>query len=314
MAILRGGKRIGGMDVRIGIPRDRSLDNVTGDPRLKRTQGGNPETTIGRFESYVREAEGFARKARYYAEFQLPRGISDQTLGNAEETMGFATDSDNRNTQNTNGRRVRAFCNAINMPDREIIMKEVKHNGPARNIAYDFKSGDVNATFFADKFLRERTYFELWQKSAFSTANFNYNYYNDYVTNLNIFQLGQYASRQERDDVTYGVQLIDAFPKTISAVDYSAEANTVQTFSVTFSFRYWVNYFIDQQGNIELGNPLGGKPVIKEGPFGGILSKLPTELRSAGRDVLNDLRRRVPLGRITGGRVFPPFRIPPLNI
>ena len=314
MAILRGGKRIGGMDIRIGIPRDRSLDNVTGDPRLKRTQGGNPETTIGRFESYVREAEGFARKARYYAEFQLPRGISDQTLGNAEETMGFATDSDNRNTQNTNGRRVRAFCKAINMPDREIIMKEVKHNGPARNIAYDFKSGDVNATFFADKFLRERTYFELWQKSAFSTANFNYNYYNDYVTNLNIFQLGQYASRQERDDVTYGVQLIDAFPKTISAVDYSAEANTVQTFSVTFSFRYWVNYFIDQQGNIELGNPLGGKPVIKEGPFGGILSKLPPELRRAGRDVLNDLRRRVPLGRITGGRVFPPFRIPPLNI
>ena len=314
MAILRGGKRIGGMDVRIGIPRDRSLDNVTGDPRLKRTQGGNPETTIGRFESYVREAEGFARKARYYAEFQLPRGISDQTLGNAEETMGFATDSDNRNTQNANGRRVRAFCNAINMPDREIIMKEVKHNGPARNIAYDFKSGDVNATFFADKFLRERSYFELWQKSAFSTTNFNYNYYDDYVTNLNIFQLGQYASRQERDDVTYGVQLIDAFPKTISAVDYSAEANTVQTFSVTFSFRYWVNYFIDQQGNIELGNPLGGKPVIKEGPFGGILSKLPPELRRAGRDVLNDLRRRVPLGRITGGRVFPPFRIPPLNI
>ena len=67
MAILRGGKRIGGYDVRIGIPRDRSLDNVTGDPRLKRTQGGNPETTIGRFQSYVNEAEGFARKARFYA-------------------------------------------------------------------------------------------------------------------------------------------------------------------------------------------------------------------------------------------------------
>ena len=60
MAILRGGKRIGGIDVRIGIPRDRSLDNITGDPRLKRTQGGNPETTLGRFQSYVNEAEGFA--------------------------------------------------------------------------------------------------------------------------------------------------------------------------------------------------------------------------------------------------------------
>ena len=62
MAILRGGKRIGGFDVRIGIPRDRSLDNVTGDPRLKRTQGGNPETTLGRFQSFVNEAEGFLER------------------------------------------------------------------------------------------------------------------------------------------------------------------------------------------------------------------------------------------------------------
>ena len=107
---------------------------------LKRTQGGNPETTLGRFQSFVNEAEGFARKARYYAEFQLPQGVTNQTLGNAEELQGFSQDSDNKFAQDSNGRRVRAFCNAIQMPDREIVMKEVKHNGPARNIAYDFKS------------------------------------------------------------------------------------------------------------------------------------------------------------------------------
>jgi len=320
MAILRGGKRIGGMDVRIGIPRDRSLDNVAGDPRLKRNQGfglnlrGQPESTLGRFQSYVNEAEGFARSARYYAEFILPRGVQNDENVTEDERRGFSAESDNKNTQDANGRRVRAFCQSIQMPDRDIVMKELKQNGPARKIAYDFKSGDISATFIADKFLRERTYFELWQRSAISTANFNYNFYNDYVTPLNIFQLGQYASKQERDDVTYGVQLIDCFPKTISAVDYSAAANEVQTFTVTFTFRYWVNYFIDQQGNIDLGTPTFGKPVVKEGPFGGILSKLPPELRRAGRDVLNDLRRRVPLGRITGGRVFPPFKLPPLNI
>ena len=314
MAILRGGKRIGGMDIRIGIPRDRSLDNVAGDARLKRTMGGNPETTLGRFNSFVNEAEGFARKARYYAEFQLPTGVTNTSLNEESERRGFAAQTDNYATQTSDGRRVRAFCQSIQMPDRDIITKEVKHNGPTRKIAYDFKSGDITATFVADKFLRERTYFELWQKSAISTANFNYNFYNDYVSPLNIFQLGQYASRQERDDVTYGVQLLDCFPKTISAVDYSAAANEAQTFSVTFTFRYWVNYFIDQQGNIELGTPAFGKPVVKQGPFGGLLSKLPPELRRAGRDVLNDLRRRVPLGRITGGRVFPPFKIPPLNI
>ena len=38
MAILRGGKRINGYDVRIGLPRDRSLDDVQSDPRLRQNQ------------------------------------------------------------------------------------------------------------------------------------------------------------------------------------------------------------------------------------------------------------------------------------
>ena len=80
MAILRGGKRIGGIDVRIGIPRDRSLDNVQGDVRLKQRAGGNPDSTMGRIQAYVNEAEGFARKARYYIEFSLPSGVSENLL------------------------------------------------------------------------------------------------------------------------------------------------------------------------------------------------------------------------------------------
>ncbi len=326
MAILRGGKRIGGMDVRIGIPRDRSLDDVAGDSRLQRRQGSNPETTIGRFQSYVNEAEGFARKARFYAEFTLPRGVSgplfsegfEDTSSAALEKQAFPSQSDLNSVQLANGRRVRAFCSSISMPEREMTTKEIRHgNAPARNFVYDMKSSGISATFYADKFMRERSYFELWQKSAMSTSStFNTNYYDNYVSNLNIFQLGQFASRQERDDVTYGVQLIDCFPSKIGAIEYSHDTNNIQTIDVDFSFRYWINYFIDQQGNIELGSPIGRIPEIKNnrGIFGSLINKLPPELRRAGRDVLNDLRRRVPLGRVTGGRVFPPFKIPPLNI
>ncbi len=75
MAILRGGKRIGGFDIRIGLPRDRSLDDVQSDPRLRQKAGGNPETTMGRFQAMVNEAEGFARKGRFYVEFFMPKGL-----------------------------------------------------------------------------------------------------------------------------------------------------------------------------------------------------------------------------------------------
>ena len=202
------------------------------------------------------------------------------------------------------------------MPSREIVTKEIRHNGPVRKIAYDAQFADITATFYTDKFLRERSYFELWQKAAYSNSTFNFNYYNDYVSPMNILQLGNYASQNERDDVTYAVKLFDCFPKTVGAVSYSHDTNTVQTFDVTFTFRYWVNYFIDEADNVSLlGQKEFNTPTVKYGGlFGGLFSKLPPELRRAGRDVLNDIRRRVPIGPITGGRVFPPFRIPPLNI
>jgi hypothetical protein len=327
MAILRGGVRIGGFDIRLGLPRDRSLDNVESDPRFRQKAGGNPETTMGRVQAYINEAEGFARKARFYVEFNLPKaggaGITNidagAELGDAANELEttFKSSAEMIAVQKANARRVQAFCSAIQMPERTIEMKEVKHHGPAYKIATDYKSADITATFYVDKFLRERSYFELWQKAAFSNQSHNFNFYDNYVSDVNIFQLGQFASRNERDDVTYAVKLFDCFPKTISSVDYSYEANAIQTFTVTFGFRYWINYFLDRSGNIELGQANFRDVSVKSsfGAFGGLLNKLPPELRRAGVDVLQGLKRRIPIGGITGGRVFPPFgNFPPLNL
>ena len=319
MAILRGGKRIGGIDVRIGLPRDRSLDDVQSDPRLRQKAGGNPETTMGRFQAMVNEAEGFQRKARFYVEFALPRGslnqVTTQTIEDEQNGFSIPELIASVNTPQTK-RRVQAFCSAITMPSREAVQKEIRHNGPTRKFVYNYTTPEVTATFYTDKFMRERTFFEIWQKAAFSNLTHNINYYNDYVSPVDIMALGNYASRQERDDVTYAVRLLDCYPRIISEVSFSHTENTVQTFEVTFSFRNWVNYFIDKTGGIDLGESDFKAPTVKRagGIFGGLISKLPPEIRRAGRDVLNELRRKAPIGRITGGRVFPPFKIPPLNI
>jgi len=313
MAILRGGKRIGGFDIRLGLPRDRSLDDVQSDPRLRQKAGGNPETTMGRFQAMVNEAEGFARKARFYVNFTLPKGVSGET----DEIQGFSTETQLRAmNQDQNKRRVQAFCSEIAMPAREGAQKEIRHNGPVRKFVYDHTYGDVTATFYTDKFMRERSFFEMWQKAAFSNSTHNFNYYNDYVAPLDIFALGSFASRDERDDITYGVRLFECYPKTISDVTFSHNANEIQTFTVTFSYRYWVNFFLDRAGSVDIGQPDFKQPTVKRagGIFGGLLSKLPPEIRRAGRDVLNELRKKAPIGRVTGGRVFPPFRIPPLNL
>ena len=333
MAIFRAGKRIGGIDVRVGLPRDRSLDNVENDPRLRQKAGGNPETTIGRYQSYVNEAEGFARKARFYVELNLPKGLplsnldlngtppiigdTDLSVAASEQRATFRDQADHLAIQRANVKRVQAFCNSLSMPAREAVEKEIKHQGPTRRFIYDYKFDPITMTFLCDKFLRERSYFEVWQQSAFSTTSHNFNYYDNYVSDVNIFQLGSFESRNERDDITYAVKLFDCYPRIVGPVDYSSEVNEVQTFTVTLTYRNWINYFIDRAGNIELGQANFRDPTVKSayGPFGSFLNKLPPELRRAGRDVLETLKRRIPIGGITGGRAFPPFgNFPPLNI
>ena len=89
MSLLRGWVRIGGFDIRLVLQRDSSLYNVEGDTRFIQKAGGNPETTIGRFQSYINEAEGFARKARFYVEFNLPR-VEDSPSTGGPTLNGFA--------------------------------------------------------------------------------------------------------------------------------------------------------------------------------------------------------------------------------
>jgi len=319
MAILSGGLRIGNFDVRVGINRDRSLDRVNQDPRFRQAQGGNPQTTMGRFQSYINEAEGFARKARYYVEFSLPTKAPQVDLTDKGNITipAFPIDS----YQKSEVRRVQAFCSAISMPERDIQIKEVRHQGPVYKIAHDIKSADIQATFYCDKFMRERSYFEAWQSAIYSNQSNNYNFYDNYVSNVNIYQLGQFASQDDRDDVTYGIQLLECFPKTIGPVDYSYDANALQTFTVTFTFRYWINYYLDKLGQINVGTPTQRSVVVKPGGgglFGGLLDNLPPTLRRAGTQVIDQLQRSLPIGKITGGRVSPPFTnlpgIPPINL
>ena len=75
MAIFRAGKRVGPFDIRVGFPRDKSLDNVDRDPRLN--QRANTENTIGRFRAAMAKAEGYARPARFAVKLFLPANLNE---------------------------------------------------------------------------------------------------------------------------------------------------------------------------------------------------------------------------------------------
>ena len=63
---------------------------------------------------------------------------------------------------------------------------------------------------------------------------------------------------------------------------------------------------LDKQGQIELGKSEYDDYTVKRTDKG-LLGMLPPTLRRAGKQILDKISRDIPTGRITNGRVFPPF-------
>ena len=313
MAILRGGRRIGPFDIRLGIPRDKSLNDVQGDKRLGRTMGPNPESTIGRMMATIAEGEGFARPSRFMVDFILPRGVKTEfvRLGLENETkrstlIGQLTEG------NKIQRGLRAYVDSVDMPGRNLDTVDLKIYGPKRQIVNGHSfSGEITMSVYCDKYLRQRSFFEMWQKAAFDQVTNNVHFYDEYTGGLRIYQLGAFAGNQDRDRIAYGVELFECFPKTISAVSYGhGQVDEIQKISVTLAFRNWINLTMDKTGSYTTGAPYGKPTVVRaeDNSFlGGLLNKLPPELKRAGRDVVNTIKQRVPIGAVTGGKVFPPL-------
>ena len=308
MAILRGGRRIGNYDIRIGLPRDRSLDNVNADERLRRKPGGNPETTINRFIAQINQGEGLARPTRYLVIIQPP-----QKVENPYATQFDMTPANNDLESGETKRNVGMMCNKVTLPNRDINTEPHTMYGPRREMPYAYSfSGNIECTFYGDKFLRQRQFFENWQKKIMNIETHNMGWYDDYVGTMDIFQLGSFSAEQDRDRTTYAVRLYEVYPQTIGSIDYSYGAvDTPVNIPITLNFRTWRNLTIDQVNGATVGSAFGKMPTIKAsnefGLFGGILNRLPPEIKRVGRDVLQTVKRNLPIGKVTGGKVFPPF-------
>ncbi len=312
MAILRGGRRIGNYDIRIGLPRDRSLDNVNADERLRRKPGGNPETTINRFIAQMNQGEGVARPTRYLVVIHPPQGDKTGTNHHADE---FSDMTAGRNDLESGEmkRNIGMMCNKVTLPSRDITTQPHQMYGLAREMPYGYTTmGKIECTFYGDKFLRQRMFFENWQKKIIDIDTHHMNWYDNYVGTMDIYQLGSFSAEHDRDRTTYAVRLYEVYPQTIGSLDYSYGAtDQAVNIPITLNFRTWKNLTIDQVNGATVGSAFGKVPTIKAsnqfGLFGGILNRLPPEIKRVGRDILQTAKRNLPIGRVTGGKVFPPF-------
>ena len=315
MAIFRAGKRLGPFDIRVGFPRDKSLDRVDQDPRLR--QQGNDENTIGRFRSAMAAAEGYARTTRFAIRIFPPTNlesiVSKQSKGLNIHGKGTDKNPDGQYMNSLSqsiGRQVNIHCDSIEMPGHDLQTQSVQYgSAPAVDMvqAHAF-AGQITASFYADKYLRERTFFEQWQKMAVNMVTHKAKYYNDYIGKMHIYQLGSFDGEGDRDVPTYGLEATEVYPATISAIPYNYGGNSIVKINVGFNYKQWFNLTTDALAGMEFGSSKQTLHDIK-GRTGidGFLDRLPPEIARTGRSIFNQAKQQLPIGRLTRGKIFPPF-------
>ena len=334
MAIFRHGVKIGPFDIRAGFTRDKSLDNVEQDVRLK--QRANTENTIGRFRAMMAKAEGYARQARFKVKIFPPRNLkkmaglmTTQTTAPGKSGGATAAHPDAVPMQHLwsqMGEQLEMHCDSVSMPAHDLQTETITTFGPPRDLVtgHGF-TGTIAATFYADKYLRERHFIEMWQKMAVNMVNHKAGYYDDYASGkIQIFQLGSLdgvasgAGAEGRggrgnytpapiDAPTYGIEATEVYPEPLSAINYDyTGSNTLVKVTVGFQFKEWHNLATDSINGMDYGSSQQTLHDVK-GADRGWLGSLPPELQRVGRSVLNQAKTQLPIGRITRGKIFPPY-------
>ena len=197
--------------------------------------------------------DGMSRKNRYEVTLYPPTGARGSRGNTSNVFSKIMGDLLGDGTVRATGLR----CESISLPGRNMdSTPDSNIYGPEREIVTGYSFGDIDATFQCSSDMREKKYWETWQRLTFNPKTFDIGYYNDYVGTIDIHTLDEQENRR------YGCRLVEAWPKTIAAQSLGyADNNTYQTIDVTIAYRYWINLTDESSEPRSLGSRIAERAV-----------------------------------------------------
>ena len=236
---------------------------------LGRLLEGTAYGVINEILAEFRSDDGFALPSRYEVVILPPQGTRGQPKGALNNVFSKVMEE---NTGEGTTRKVGLQCESISFPGRNLdTTEDTNIYGPVRDIVSGYSYADITAVFRCSSDMREKLFFETWQRLAYNPQTWAMQYYDSYTGSLDIYQLDNNDRRR------YGVRLVECYPKTIGdqAMDYGAPS-TLQTVQVSFAYRYYKSL----ADEADLPKPLGDRirDVIGDSVERQILSKIPKVL------------------------------------
>ena len=193
------------------------------------------ETTAFQFLDEVlaefHSKDGFAKSNRWEIIIIPPTGYrGNQTTGNV-----FAPIMQ-QNTGEGVTQKAALMCEAFAFPGRNLTTTPDSNlYGPEREMVDGYTFGDISSTFRLSSNMKEKQFFDTWQRLAYNPQDFSIGYYYDYVGEIRLYQL------DEQDRRRYGIKLLECFPKTVDQMAVTQGAGDLQRVNVTWAYRYWLS-------------------------------------------------------------------------
>jgi len=141
-------------------------------------------------------------------------------------------------------RNMNILCRTAQLPSKQILTHEKRIGMKFEKVAYGYGVEDVTLTFMETASLPVRRYFDTWRDLILNEDAQTSKYKTEYQKRVIISQLamplplGALTGRLPLDVqvATYTVELINAFPTSITAIEYTNEADGYAETTVALSY------------------------------------------------------------------------------
>jgi len=147
------------------------------------------------------------------------------------------------NVNPANLRKTLLFCDQAVLPGVNFSTIQNRSYGEVREVPYEKLFDTAQLTFHVDKEMQVKSMFDAWIGSIQNPITRTFEYYNNYVTNMQI----EVQDLQEK--TRYEMTLYECYPKTISAISLDNAAKDTMKLTVTFQYKYWTSSTIQQLAN-----------------------------------------------------------------
>jgi len=185
---------------------------------------------IDKLKSTIGKRGGLAKANRFKVMFTPPQ----QSLFNIDPQAIFTSlisgEGINAKSLINDPRDISMLCTSANIPGRSFSTDEIQMHKQAVKMVYGFIDEDIEMTFLLTNDMYMKKMFDDWSQAIINDQTYTLSYKNEYTTDVVIQQLNM------DNKVVYGAKLENAYPITISPIEYSNDSEDIGSFTVTFSY------------------------------------------------------------------------------